>query len=729
MSAKKFQMVGAGRDGGRLTAIMSTLSKGTCTFNETSPLDAIMGGESFVTGADRDFQARMSATNKAGVANSVSLATSNDFNKKATSLSDYMRLSGMEAFSHQMDAGSAVRQKAATIELNSRSDRQWPDADAMYKTVIVGYNEEQILLPVDVAGVGAYNLGGNSNEAFEDLRPIASVLRDSKFNPGDDLRLVPVLPTKTDDPNYDKFVSSTAFAPWTHNYGSQDLLGRGSHLTNYLAMKKINNLMSLCQAPGAPKFDQTDEIEPNSINLDSILFELTTKDATAATYVTLNTATMANTAAGPSTGVSSDEKRQINFVIDGINVKNLKDKDGVPTKAFDSLLQAGLEVFVQFELTATYHRSTRTWSPTTSNLTIAYVTKAGVKMVPGTPSMPQDITDLVNAQVLVGEVHGILPYLNHNNVNRSRYGTTVVFASDVKKYNVHRKTPISIKYPMNDKDDSNADILAMLVKQMDLMVTRNMSHDAFKTARAHFKFLHDNNGAAIVRINDTSSHVMPSQHFLQLTAVQSKINLIDEVSTLDSKDTRDNIEAALVNKVYDIITALRVNSNIAMLKTIDSREEKYVIVAHSSLAPFLMTTGDYRTFGENIKFKVIETNIDSEIGTMWVFPESQTTDSNIDIFGGLGICVTKELLVIEGEVMQADKQFKMVISQPSYRHHSLGSVCGQLVVEDMDKLLGDEGLIGAINKHLVKVSGELAQAGAGVTGKEVEVEIGGNTQG
>ena len=362
----------------------------------------------------------------------------------------------------------------------------------------------------------------------------------------------------------------------------------------------------------------------------------------------------------------------------------------------------------------TYHRGTRTLSPTTSPVQIGYLMKDGEKLIPGTAGVPAEVQTLINGLELEGTIAGIETKQNHNNVNRSRYGTTVVYGTVTKFYHVQRRAPISVKYPMTN-DDSNADVLARLIKDMDLMITRNMSHDAFKAANAHFDYVYANNGARIVNINDSSSNVLPGQHFLTMTGIKGQMSLVEDVSTRDSKDTRENISEALVSKIWDVITALRVNSNTAALKELDGRKEEYDIVAHSSLAPFLMTAGDYRTFGQNIKFNIYETNIDSEIGRMYVVPKSQTKDGEIDIFGGIGICVTKELLVIEGSVNQADKQFRMVISQPAYQHHDLCPVIGRVEITDIKDLLGDEGLIAAVNKQLIKVSGKVTTAAAGVT--------------
>ena len=682
-------------------------------------LEAIVGKES-MTNTLRNFEKSMGFGQKAAVSSAI--AGSSNFSQRAQQLESMIKHGGMESFSMQLDQGAVARQKAATIDLNARSNRQWAGAEALFTTLIVPYDQEALVLPIDIAGVGAYNSSGNANEAWEDLRPIASVLADADFNAGDDLKLVPVLPANPADANTAMFVPSADWAPWDATYDANDLLGRETHKTNYLAIRKINNLLSLCRAPGATAFEQNDEIEASSIRLQSLLFKVKTKDGEG--FVTLDTENMAGVAARPSTGTTSDEKRQINFVLNGINVTNLKDKDGKATELFKSLTDAGLKVFLSFELSATYSRSTRSWSPTVSPVAIAYViNKDGDKLVPGTPNMPEDITNLITAQVLEASIHGVLLKMNHANTNRSRYGTTVVYANTVKSYNINRRQPISVKYPMLN-EDNNADVLAMLVQQMDIMVTRNMSHDAFKAAHAHFAYVYDNNGMKIVNINDDSSSVLPGQHFLGTTGIEAKMNLVKEVSTLDSKDTRDNIEAALVNKIYDVITALRVNSNISALKELDNREEAYTIVAHASLAPFLMTTGDYRTFGQNVKFDIVETNISSEVGRMWIVPKSQTKEGSVDIFGGMGICVAKELLVIEGSVNQADRQYRMIITQPAYQHHPLCPVVGRVEIEDIASLLGDEGLITKVNKHLAEISGKIAvDTGTPGTGKEVEIDI------
>lgn len=701
----QFSVKGAGNKGAHLKNVMANLQ--AVQFKEGNVWAGITGNES-LNAVETTINAGIGFNQKSALASAIGSFADQSFADRAAKFADMVKVGGMESFSASMEAGKINRHKAATLELNARGNRQWDAAEELFKTVTIGYADENLQLPIDVAGVGAYNVSGNVNESFEDLRPIASVLADDKFSSGDDLKLVPVYPSAADNPNRAAFVAEADWTPWDEAYEANDLLGREAHKTNYLAIRKANNLMSLCQAPGAPRFEQNDEIESGSIRLNSFLLKIKTKDGEG--FATLDTSTMSSTAMRPGTGLTSDEKRQIAFVINGMDVANLKTKAGAPTQLFKTLTDAGLQVFVQFEYSATYQRSTRALSPTVSPVTIAYVMKNGEKLVPGTAGMPADIQALITAQTVEASVHGVVLKMNHNNVNQSRYGTTVVFANTIKNYGVRRRNPISVKYPMQG-DDTNADVLAQLIKQMDVLVTREMSHDAFRAAHGHFAYLYDNNGQQMVNINDDSSSVLPGQHFLNTTAVHSKFKLLEQVSTLDSKDALDNIRAVLVNKIYDIITALRVNSNVAALKELDGRAEEYRVIAHSSMAPFLMNAGDYRTFGNNVKFEVVETNINSEKGLLWVVPKSNTKDDEIDIYGGMGICVTKELLVIEGAVTQADRQYRMLITQPAYQHHALSCVCGLAEIEDIAQLLSDEGLISAVNKHMVQVSGSTNPVG------------------
>lgn len=712
---------------GRMKALLATMvaqEVNPSTLQGVESFASLFGAENFSLGEKGSF----SYTQQQSILSTarVALSKGDDFVKLVNDQSSAIRMSkGFESFTAQLDEGAIARQKAVTVDLNAEANKQFAAAEAMYPTVKIGFGDQMITLPVDVAGVGNYNIGGNANDAYEDMRPIASTLTDSKFNMGDELKVVPVFVDNENDPGYDKFVSKADWAPRDEVYDPEDLLGRETHKTNFLRMTRIGNIMNLCNAPGAAKFQADDEIEATATRVKRVLIRIKTKDGEG--VYALDTVNYPGNAMRVGGGVNSKSERQL--VIKTINTAPtalIDQKDKNAEALFASLGKN--KPYLTWDLTMTYHRDTRTLSPTASAEVVIHhiVDENGNRLVAGASKTPDDINALIRAQKVEATIIGFELDMVHNNKNISRFGQTIVYANSEKQYNVRSRTPIHVRYPMNN-DDNNAEVLAKCVKAMGLMVSRNMTHDAFKHAIRHFDFLMENNNKKVVPINDNSNDVLPAQYFFTTVARQDSLNLKKSVSTLDTKDALGNIQASLVNKITDAITDIRVRSGFAGIKEVDARPEEYTIVAHSALAPFLITTGDVRTFGQNVKFKVIETNVDTEMDRFWIFPTSQTKDGNIDAFGGMGICVSRDLLVIEGDVRTPERQYRLLITQPSYQHHSIGCIAARIDIEDMAELMAEGGVLSSITRHLVDVQGTLdGQSGGnsnGIKSNANEVDV------
>lgn len=628
---------------------------------------------------------------------------------------------GFESFSNQLSEGSVARQKAATLELNINGNIQFKAAEFMYPTVTIGYGEEVLELPIEVGGVGSYNVGGNVYDQFEDLRPIPSILSDSTFSSGDDLRLVPVYTADANNPNSKVFVDTATWKPFDVTYDQNDLLGRENHKTNFLKPVKLMNLMNLCQAPGTSKWENNDEIDPSSIRATRVLFKIKTKDGEG--VFALDTANHTGNAMRPNGNLNSKSSRQLILKEESTPLESLVAQDG--KNAVDLFKSLGkLKARLQWNLRLEYNLNSRNLDVTVSpEVSIHHVVdENGNRTIISSSKSTADLEALIKAQALEATIVGYELAMDHNNVNWSRYGQTIVYASNIKFFNVRPRTPISVKYPMEDQD-TNTEVLGRCIKDMGLVISRNMTHDAFKSAIKHFEYLKEHNGKKVVPINDNSNNVLPGQHFFTTTAVVSDFSLKEATSTLDSKSALENVQAVLVNKITDVLTEMRVKSGFSAVKEIDGREESYVIVAHASLAPYLITTGDVRTFGENVKFEVVETNIDTEVGRFWVFPKSQTKDGSIDAFGGMGINVARDLHVIEGDVRMDSRQYRMMICQPAYQHHSVGCICARVQITDIADLMNDGGVLSSINKHLVEVSGKLKTEAAGGNGTTNEVPV------
>ena len=691
----------------RIQALVEVITKGEITSQAivgAESLSSIFGAENFSLANSSD--AMSFGQKKNTVSSARAMLENGTFTNRAKNLESQIKVvSGLEAFSLTLSEGSVAQQKAATIELNAESNCQFPGAEAMYPTVQIGYGETMLELPIDVAGVGTYNISGNGFDAYEEFRPIVSTLTDHTYDPGDDLKMVPVFVDDKNDSSYKFFVPPAQWPARTEQYDSGDLLNRGSHLTNFLRPIKIDNLMNICRAPGSVAFQQDDEIESGSIRIQRVLFKIKTKDGEG--IFALDTSKFAGNAMRNGASLNSVSERQLILKTINTDPKLLTDKDGKDASSlFTSLgeLKAGL----QWQVTLTYNRDTRGITPTVSQeVSIHHVVDTkGNRLVAGSSKTDPATNTLINTQAVEASILGYELAFNHNNRNWSRYGQTIIYTSTNKQYYVRERTPLYVKFPMAD-DFTNSEVVAKCVKSMGMMISRNMTFDAFKQANEHIDYLMANNNKKIVNVNEVSNDVLPGQFYFNTTGRDDAMSLQDVVSTLDTKDALTNVQAALVNKITDVITDIRVRSGFSAIKEIDNRDEEYTIVAHAALAPFLITTGDVRTFGNNVKFKVIQTNVDTEIGNFWIFPSSQTKDGSIDAFGGFGFCVARELLVIEGDVRSSERQFRMLITQPAWQHHNTGVIGGRVRITDIQELLEGGGVLTSINKLLVKVSGEI----------------------
>ena len=698
------------------TARMSALLEAMATQSVTpdmltgkESLSLLMGSENFSLGTNPTF----SFAQQQSILSTAAFALSGDeFTRRLKSEGEMIKTAaGFESFS------------AVTVELNGEANKQFDAAEAMYPTIKIGTGDQMIELPIDIAGVGHYNVGGNVNDAYEDMRPIVSTLTDSKFDMGDELRLVPVFKDDPTDPGYKKFVDKADWPVQPVTYDADDLLNRGSHQTNFLRPTKFDNLMNLCNAPGAEKFQNSDEIEATSIKVKRVLIKLKTKDGEG--IFAIDTLNYSGNAMRVGGSLNSKVERQLILKTVNSEPAKLLDKDGKDAKSLFTSLGA-LVPNLYWDMTLTYNRDTRGLTVNTSEVLVNHVMDGKNRLVTGASRTPDEVNALIAAQAVEGSIIGFELQMNHSNVDWSRYGQTIVYAQTNKQYNVRSRTPVHVRYAMDD-DNNNAEVLSKCVKNMALLISRNMTHDAFKAAVRHFDYIMENNNKQVVPIHDLSNDVLPAQYFFTTTGRDDKLTLKTAVSTLDTKDALGNIQASFVNKITDVLTDIRVRSGFAGIKEVDTgRFEEYTIVAHSSLAPFLITMGDVRTFGNNVKFTVIETNVDTEKDRFWVFPSSQTKDGSIDAFGGFGICVTRDLLVIEGDVRSERRQFRMLITQPSYEHHSIGCVAARVTVTDYAELMAEGGVLSAITRHLVNVNGTLdGVAPAPDAGDEIDVTPGG----
>lgn len=712
---------------GIYTAIKSGLNQGAFQSfagveslqTATEQLGLVTGNEAFGGSAGETLKS-LTGEQKFAVINSVQRALNkNSVTGMEALLSEEKKVAGMEGFSWAQSPGHSVEGKAASITLNALAHRQTDAAEAMFKTVSVPYESEQLEYTVRTSGLGRYIYGASAFDSASQLQPVTSLLRQSKYFLDDTLELTPVYPGTADSPVRKLFVDEADFTPWEKSYSNADALRRTNHLTSFLKTgKSITNLLGIAEVPGQTPFDNsTDEIEANSITVQKVLFKVTI--AGTDHVLVLPTNNFTNSSFGVTSNGHSSDDRLLNMVVKALPVTAFQAKDGGETTAFDPVQAGGAKAYFSFTLGGTYQRQTNSITTNASDLNLDYIELDDVKHNQATKSTT---VKALFSKFENGQVIGWLPSYNHNNVNRTNFGYRVEVFDAHKVMNVRRETPISVKYPV-DKNDVNEESLSFAIEEMNTILQAQTTAKAYQAAEGHIARVASLNGHAIVG-NEQSASVMAGMHFVNASYLNRKMKLADAVSALDSTTVLEAVEKTLTMNITELCAALSTVSGLAAISEYRRIDKKWVIVGHQNLARYMIRQGDARTIGAGISFQAIESNLDDMIGKFYIFPESDTNGENIDVIGGMGVMVSKEHQVIQANLTRNNADFGIVITQPAYKHHSVCPIIGVLEIEDAKHAIDEEGLIRYLNAQRVKVTNADEFPEGGTTGASADTDAG-----
>ena len=658
--------------------------------------DSVSGNEGY--GLGKALAGGLTQTNLAAFQSSLQRSHTNLTDKELAEAQNFMSsVAGNEGFSLQQNPGSEVEVKAVNATLNAQSQLQNKAAEALFPTHTIPYEEEGISLKVRAAGIGSYVYGSDAWRSASDLRPIFSLLRSGDMFKNDLLALYPVFDDAADTARL--FVDPAKVAPSETAYDEGDAYGRQQHLTQMIKVPvTIPNYLGLCQAPGQRGWTSTDEVEANSITAQRLMlsFEL---DGTAVDAF-VDTSTMSNNAFGPLSNGQSSDDRGIKLSIRDLPGFSLQDKEGkkVGEDLFADIKAAGYEPVLTYTLSGNFQRQTNELSVQSGAVEISGLRSVtdGTLVKYGNASVEQKklIASLQN-----GAVAGVTLTSNVTNTSRGNFGYRVEVFDAIKHLGVRRGSPISVKYPVS-KDDVNQDSLDYALQQMSVILNNYRSRVAFDTAAGHVEYITSIDGSPVVA-NDQGSNVLAGQHFVTATAVRRELDLKDAVSTVDTAGTFEAVCAAITNELSDIIAALNARSGLsAMNEYGHNGPTQWVAVVHSNLARFMMKQGDARTLGAEMPVEVVETNFDSQIGKILLVPKAPTGGA-IDPVAAIGVCVSKENIVIQGNVSREQQDYGVIMTMPSFKHHPLNPVIGTLDIKDADKFLGNDITFGKMVKQIV----------------------------
>lgn len=628
---------------------------------------------------------------------------------------------GMEGFSLQNTKGSEQDIKAANLTLNAQSHLQTPAAEAMFATITVKYEDEGAMLKVRAAGLGSYAYGNSAWQSASELRPIFGLLRTGDMFKDEVLALYPVYPSDASSDLRLLFAPESLVAPSDANYPEHDAYGRDNHKTQFLKVPStIPNFLGLCQAPGQRPWTTTDEIESNGIQAKTLA--ISGKLGAADVSFFIPTASMSNNTFGPTTTGQSSDDRGLVMHLRNLPGFSVQDKDGlqVGETLFADFKTAGYEPLLNVSFSGNFQRQGNELRLNAGTAEVhalrSIATGELVTLGKATAEQKTLIRTLTNAMVVAAELTA-----NVTNISRGNFGYRIeVFDAD-KRLSVRRNSPVSVKYPIT-KEDTNQNSLDYAIQQMSVVINNQCSKKAFDVAQEHLKYITSIDGAAVVG-NNQGSNVLAGQHYVTATAVNREMTLKEVVSVPSNMEVFDAVSCAMLNEISDITAALNTKSGLAAIAEYGGADTpEWTVIIHQNLSRFIMRTGDARTLGPKQNLDIKETNFDSQVGQLIIIPKNNSTSEFINPLGGIGVCISKENIVVQGNVTRDNQEYGVVMTLPTYRHWALCPIIGTLTITDAKDFLGDEGLLTKLAKQKVEVVG--LQAGLA---ELVEATEAGNT--
>lgn len=615
----------------------------------------------------------------------------------------FSKVAGLEGFSMENYKGEEKDIRAANITLNAQTQLQTKAAEALFASVGIGYHEEGATLIVRAAGLGTYAYGNTAFQSGSDLRPIFGLLRSGEMYQEEVLQVWPVFQNDADAETHDLFVDSAKIAPEQKKYMPGDAYNRQPHLTQMLKVPStIPYFIGLTQTPGQRPWDATDELESNSISVRKLLVEGTV-GATAVSFF-INTAAMSNNTFGVGGQIQTSDDRQLRLQIKQLPGFSVTDKDGkeIGETLFKTFKDAGFQPLLSVTLTGNFQRQTGELVLQSGSATVfALQSIANPKLVIKIGAGDDAQKALIRS--LKGQVTGAATTQNVTNINRGNFGYRIEVYDVYKHLSVQRRSPISVKYPVGP-DDTNQQSLNNALEHMSVVINNQCSKQAFIEADKHIAYVKSINNSPVVS-NTQGSEILAGQHFVTATSVNRSLKLQNVISAIGTADVFDAISAALINEVADIIAALNTRSGLAAIAEYGSTnvKDKWTVIVPQNLARFMMRTGDARTIGPISNLDIVVTNFDSEVKRMIIVPYNDSNSEVINPLAGIGVCVTKENIVVQGNVTRNNTDYGVVMTLPTYKHWALNVVIGTLIIEDAEEFTSDDSPINKVARQRVAV--------------------------
>lgn len=477
----------------------------------------------------------------------------------------------------------------------------------------------------------------------------------------------------------DKFVATTDITPWDYTVEGANFK------TSALATGVQVNLLGLSQtdaqlASGAA--NQTDTMDP-ALSLDNLYVKAGDDVFSIAAYGRQGANFVFNPQGRPEDRILAFKSKYI------VLSKDTTRLDGSALTTLGVMKTKSISVVLEVAASGDYNYEFGNVSVYGNSIKLvrAYVTAAN-----GTQSLldeaSSDFQDLL-AAFQASKIIGYTVRAYKTNVNLRETGDFVDRNQFTQLYEVPLLSPITYQRPISSNGENDSADFETLVTTCRFRIAGDAVTAIFETLdriRA-FTEVPFNNEDAPSGLGAARFHVKP---YLAESIGAQAVNVASVISTLDSVQAAENVQAVIMNKMRDMIFSAFINSEFpSALRALGVPQEsvEVIIITDPYIRRYLTIAGDTRLLSEKFKYRIVET-IDKRFAgqvvmVFGVFDANRNQGVNIVNFGNL---VWGSEVVVSSNLPRGDVITRETIVQPRYLFVNHCPVACRMEVKGIDEV-------------------------------------------
>lgn len=191
-----------------------------------------------------------------------------------------------------------------------------------------------------------------------------------------------------------------------------------------------------------------------------------------------------------------------------------------------------------------------------------------------------------------------------------------------------------------------------------------------------------------------NTSMQPGGELIIATALSASVDLTETAASMDSNDAIDNLGAAIVNAVSTMVARLLRESNYLAALTLDGNENDFevVLATDSYIKQLIMKSGEGRTLGNGIKFRVVSSEDTRMSGSTYITFRRPSQKGNADPLS-YGIRSMSPALITEPDVTRGgDTVRKEITLTPREQCYVTCPLIGRLDFIGLDSMFIDRNI-------------------------------------